>query len=42
MYVNEWTLDYGARGREAVRALLDRGVRAGVIPRAVAVEFVED
>ena len=41
MYVNDWTLDYGPRGREAVRLLLQRGVEAGVIPRAVEVEFVE-
>jgi 1,4-dihydroxy-6-naphthoate synthase len=41
MYVNDWTLDYGPRGREAVRRLLDEGHRAGVIPHAVAVEFVE-
>jgi len=40
MYVNEWTLDYGLRGREAVRRLLDEGYRAGVIPSPVAVEFV--
>ena len=42
MYVNEWTLDYGDRGREAVRLLLQRGVDAGVIPKAVNVEFVAD
>ncbi len=41
MYVNEWTLDYGARGREAVRRLLAEGHRAGVIPSAVNVDFVE-
>ncbi|HEV3262892.1 MAG TPA: MqnA/MqnD/SBP family protein [Gemmataceae bacterium] len=41
MYVNEWTLDYGPRGREAVRRLLDEGHRAGVIPAPVSVEFVE-
>jgi 1,4-dihydroxy-6-naphthoate synthase len=41
MYVNDWTLDYGPRGREAVRRLLEEGHRAGVIPRPVAVEFVE-
>jgi 1,4-dihydroxy-6-naphthoate synthase len=40
MYVNDWTLDYGPRGRAAVRRLLDEGHRAGVIPRAVQVEFV--
>jgi 1,4-dihydroxy-6-naphthoate synthase len=42
MYVNKWTLDYGARGREAIRTFLDRGAAAGIIPSAVAVEFVED
>jgi 1,4-dihydroxy-6-naphthoate synthase len=41
MYVNDWTLDYGPRGREAVRRLLDEGYKAGVIPQPVAVEFVE-
>jgi 1,4-dihydroxy-6-naphthoate synthase len=41
MYVNDWTLDYGPRGREAVRRLLDEGHRAGVIPKPVEVEFVE-
>jgi 1,4-dihydroxy-6-naphthoate synthase len=41
MYVNEWTLDYGERGREAVRRLLQEGHRAGVIPNPVNVEFVE-
>jgi 1,4-dihydroxy-6-naphthoate synthase len=41
MYVNEWTLDYGPRGREAVKRLLDEAHRAGVIPAPVAVEFVE-
>lgn len=40
MYVNDWTLDYGDRGRAAVRRLLDEGHRAGVIPNPVAVEFV--
>jgi 1,4-dihydroxy-6-naphthoate synthase len=40
MYVNDWTLDYGARGREAVRQLLARGADEGVIPRRVEVEFV--
>ena len=42
MYVNQWTLDYGERGREAVRTFLDRGAAAGVIPNKVAVEFVND
>ncbi len=41
MYVNDWTLDYGPRGREAVRRLLEEAHRAGVIEQPVAVEFVE-
>jgi 1,4-dihydroxy-6-naphthoate synthase len=40
MYVNDWTLDYGPRGRAAVRRLLDEGHRAGVIPAPVEPEFV--
>jgi 1,4-dihydroxy-6-naphthoate synthase len=40
MYVNDWTLDYGPRGREAVRRLLEEGHKAGVVPNPVAVEFV--
>jgi len=41
MYVNDWTLDYGPRGREAVRHLLDEGHRAGMIPAPVSVDFVQ-
>jgi len=40
MYVNDWTVDYGPRGREAVQTLLDRGHAAGLIPERIAVEFV--
>jgi 5,8-dihydroxy-2-naphthoate synthase len=39
MYVNEWTLDYGERGRQAVQALLDRGFEKGILPRRVVAEF---
>jgi len=39
MYVNEWTVDYGPRGREAVRTLLGRGTESGIIPAAVEVAF---
>ena len=42
MYVNDWTLDYGERGREAVQLLLQRGVDAGIITRQVDVQFVDD
>ena len=41
MYVNDLTLDYGERGRAAVRRLLDMGHERGLIPRRVEVEFVE-
>jgi 1,4-dihydroxy-6-naphthoate synthase len=41
MYVNDWTLDYGPRGREAVKLFLKRGVDAGVIPHPVDVEFAD-
>jgi 1,4-dihydroxy-6-naphthoate synthase len=42
MYVNDWTLDYGERGRAAIRLFLDEGVRSGVITRPVTVEFIDD
>jgi 1,4-dihydroxy-6-naphthoate synthase len=42
MYVNDWTLDYGDRGRRAVRELLDRGAREGIIHKRITVEFVDD
>ncbi len=41
MYVNDWTLDYGQRGRAAIRALLNRGHQAGLIPEVKELEFVE-
>jgi 1,4-dihydroxy-6-naphthoate synthase len=41
MYVNDWTLNYGSRGREAVRRLLDEGHRAGIIPPVGEIEFLE-
>ncbi len=41
MYVNDLTLDYGERGRAAVRRLLALGHERGVIPHRVEQEFVE-
>jgi len=41
MYVNEWTLDYGERGRRAVQELLDRGFQKGILPKAVKAQYVE-
>ncbi|MBW7904731.1 MAG: ABC transporter substrate-binding protein [Phycisphaerae bacterium] len=40
MYVNEWTLDYGERGREAVRRLLREGAAAGLTPDPGQIEFL--
>src|SRR4051812_46672369 len=39
MYVNGLTLDYGERGRQAVRRLLEDAQKAGLLPKPVAVEF---
>ena len=39
MYVNDYTIDYGEKGREAVKLLLERAHEAGIIPRPVRVEF---
>ena len=40
MYVNHWTLDYGERGREAVRRFLGKAFERGLIPRLPELEFV--
>jgi 1,4-dihydroxy-6-naphthoate synthase len=40
MYVNEWTMDFGAAGRQAVTTLLRKGHEAGVIPHLIIPEFV--
>lgn len=40
MYVNDWTLDYGERGRAAVRRLLKEGAAAGIVPDAGEIEFI--
>jgi 1,4-dihydroxy-6-naphthoate synthase len=40
MYVNDWTLDYGDRGREAVRQLLAEGAEAGLIPDPGPIDFI--
>ncbi len=41
MYVNDWTLDFGQRGREAVRRLLAEGHAAGVLAKLIQPEFVD-
>ncbi|HUJ82671.1 MAG TPA: MqnA/MqnD/SBP family protein, partial [Candidatus Acidoferrales bacterium] len=32
MYVNHWTLDYGEKGRQAVREFMSRGAAIGLVP----------
>jgi 1,4-dihydroxy-6-naphthoate synthase len=41
MYVNDWTLDYGERGRTAVRRLLDEAHQAGIIPEKARIDFID-
>lgn len=42
MYVNKWTLGYGQPGKEAVRALIERGTKAGLLPGPPTVEFLSE
>lgn len=41
MYVNDWTLDFGDAGREAVARFLAMGYEQGVLPKLVVPEFVD-
>jgi 1,4-dihydroxy-6-naphthoate synthase len=40
MYVNDWTLDYGPRGRAAIDRLLAEGAKAGLVPDVGKIEYV--
>jgi 1,4-dihydroxy-6-naphthoate synthase len=40
MYVNHWTLDYGERGREAIRRFLGQAFDRGLISHRQELEFV--
>ncbi|HLJ12592.1 MAG TPA: MqnA/MqnD/SBP family protein [Planctomycetaceae bacterium] len=40
MYVNDWTIDFGPRGREAVETLLRKAYEARIIASPVEVEFI--
>ena len=40
MYVNDLTVDYGDRGRRAVRELLERAHAAALIPRVPRLDFI--
>ncbi len=42
MYVNKWTLGYGERGKKAVKELIVRGTRAGLLPAPSTVEFLDE
>lgn len=42
MYVNKWTLGYGERGRQAIRELLGRGAKAGLMPAVGEIEFLNE
>ena len=41
MYVNEWTRDYGPKGRQAVVEFLKAGYEAKILTKPAVVEFVE-
>jgi len=40
MYVNHWTLDYGDKGRQAIRRFLDQAFERGLLPHRQELEFV--
>ena len=42
MYVNQWTLSYGEKGQQAVRELIERGTKAGLLPEPPTVEFLSE
>jgi 1,4-dihydroxy-6-naphthoate synthase len=41
MYVNHWTLDYGEKGREAIRRFLGQAHEQGLIAHKQELEFVK-
>ncbi len=41
MYVNQWTLDFGTKGRQAVQQLLAEAADAGLVPPCKHIDFVE-
>lgn len=40
MYVNDYTLDYGEKGRAAIREFLGQAADRGLVPRLEQLEFV--
>ncbi|HUI28611.1 MAG TPA: MqnA/MqnD/SBP family protein [Candidatus Acidoferrales bacterium] len=41
MYVNDWTLDYGKKGKEAIQLFLDLAYERNLLPARCKAEFVE-
>jgi 1,4-dihydroxy-6-naphthoate synthase len=41
MYVNHWTLDYGEKGREAIRRFLGQAFERGLLNQRQELEFVQ-
>ena len=41
MYVNDFTIDYGSKGRNAIREFLGQAGKRGLIPEQVDLEFVD-
>jgi 1,4-dihydroxy-6-naphthoate synthase len=42
MYVNNWTLGYGEKGQQAVKELIKRGTKVGLLPAPPTVEFLSE
>jgi 1,4-dihydroxy-6-naphthoate synthase len=40
MYVNRWTLDFGAQGKTAVHQFLKEAAKVGAVPEIETVAFV--
>ncbi len=41
MYVNDWTLDYGPKGKEAIQLFLDMAFERGLLPSRCIAEFID-
>ena len=41
MYVNDWTLDYGEKGKRAIQLFLDMGYERSLLPARCVAEFIE-
>jgi 1,4-dihydroxy-6-naphthoate synthase len=41
MYVNNWTLDYGERGKKAIQLFLDMAFERSLIPKRCIAEFIQ-